>query len=88
MPIALPDPLARLLAFVARALTVCLLVPVVVLAGLSTLAGLAVVGSARLVRSRLPSWRPTAGLRPAADIHLYPRAAAEGIDGAAARRAA
>ena len=87
MSFALPHPLARGLAFVARALTVGLLTPVVVLVSLATLAAIAVVGSGRLVRSTLPARRPASDVAAPADFQLYSRAAADGVD-AAARRAA
>ncbi len=76
---SLRHPGAAALAFVWRAATICLLMPVVVLLGVATLAGLALLGAARLLgRAATAMSRPGEAVSP--DVPFYARAAAEAAD--------
>ena len=82
----LPRATGAPLACALRATAICLLTPVVVLLGLLTLAGLAILGAAALLRSCVTSLR-----RPGGDPGGLPfdaRAAAESGDARALRPAA
>jgi hypothetical protein len=79
--------LVRALACVLRAAGICLLTPIVVLLGLLTLAGLAILGATGLTRS-LATSIGRRGDGDAPDVTFYARSAAEAVDGVAARQAA
>ena len=83
----LPRATGAPLACALRATAICLLTPVVVLLGLLTLAGLAILGAAALLRSGVTSMRrPDGDATPV--LPLYARAATESGDARTLRQAA
>jgi hypothetical protein len=84
----LPGPAPRLLSGVGRAAVVCVLVPVVVLIGLGTLAGLVMLSTVRLLRPRRSSLRTAAARAGGREVHLYPRRVSEATDTGTAPHAA
>jgi hypothetical protein len=84
---SLRHPGAAALALLWRAATICLLTPVVVLLGVATLAGLALLGAARLLRGAATVLSRPGGAG-APDVPLYARAAARAADRRAARQPA
>jgi hypothetical protein len=77
----------RIVAVAGRAVTICLLTPIVLVCGVAAFLGLAVVGSARMAQARAASLSRNTRAA-AADVQFYASSAAEHVESVAARQAA